>query len=184
MTSAPIDLHSTEGFQAEILNKAFTLPMTDGIDLLPRKPGIYGMWNRATRLWNVGQSDNIYTRCLGHRSQIKAGAAANMRIRRDALLSGADSFFYLTLELVAEGSKTLQRDLKLLEVWWAVQLQAHDERYGYNAEAGGHRTPAARFRDRERKLMRRNSEKYQLLPGTDLYQPINPVLLSSWVPGS
>jgi hypothetical protein len=50
--------------------------------------------------------------------------------------------------------------------------------------AGGCRTMGAQFRDRERKLMRRNSGKYCLLPWVQLYAPINMAMLASWVRGS
>ncbi|MDQ5879095.1 MAG: hypothetical protein QG638_1830, partial [Pseudomonadota bacterium] len=47
-------------------------------------------------------------------------------------------------------------------------LQAHDERYGYVSEAGHCRTSGARFRDRERKLVRPGSGKYMFLDGVDI----------------
>ena len=64
-----------------------------------------------------------------------------------------------------------------------VQFRSLDERYGYNFEGAHQRTKSARFRDRERKLMRPNSGKYVFLPGVMEYDPINPELLSAWVPG-
>lgn len=64
-----------------------------------------------------------------------------------------------------------------------IQFQTHDEQYGYNFEAVHQRTRAARFRDRERQLLRANSRKYCLLLGIDMYAPINRDMLTSWVPG-
>lgn len=163
----------------------FQTPPVDGIALLPKGPGIYGMLNRATRLWNIGQSENIFHRCQLHRSQLRAGTAGNLRIRRDVEKHGADTFFFFALEEVTvTPGVNLKDKLDRRELWWVLQFQAHDERHGYNAEAGRCRTLGSRFRDRETKLMRYNSDKYRLLPGIDLSDPINHVLLASWVPGS
>jgi hypothetical protein len=166
-------------------DSVFDAPFADGIALLPKSPGVYGMWNRATRMWNVGQSKNMRQRCSQHRSGMVVGSAGNLRVDRDVKSHGAHAFIYCVLEHVtvpAGGNLTYQ--LNQRELWWVVQLQAHDERYGYNLEAGGYRTLGARFRDRERKLMRRNSSKYCLLPQVDMYEPINMSMLSSWVSGS
>lgn len=164
---------------------AFATPLADGIALLPKIPGVYGMWNRTTRMWNIGQSENIRQRCSLHRSHMRAGNADNMRIDRDVKRHGAHTFVYCALEHVTvPAGGNLKYKLNQRELWWVVQLQAHDERYGYNLEAGGYRTLGAQFRDRERKLMRRNSDKYCLLPWVDMYDPINMVMLASWVRGS
>jgi hypothetical protein len=167
------------------IDDVFKTPPGDGIASLPKGAGIYGMWNRVTRLWNIGQSENIQRRCLLHRSQLRAGTAGNLRIRRDVENHGADTFFFLVLkEVTVTPGVNLKHQLNQLEVWWVLQFQAHDERYGYNSEAGRCRTMGSRFRDREKKLMRYNSDKYRLLPGVDLCDPINHLLLASWVPGS
>jgi hypothetical protein len=166
-------------------NSVFDAPFVDGIALLPNSPGVYGMWNRTTRMWNVGQSKNMRQRCSQHRSGMVVGSAGNLRVDRDVKSHGAHDFFYCVLEHVtvpAEGNLTHQ--LNQRELWWVVQLQAHDERHGYNLEAGGYRTLGAQFRDRERKLMRRNSNKYCMLPWSDMYDPINMTMLASWVRGS
>ena len=163
----------------------FRAPPVDGISKLPAKPGIYAMLNRVTRKFNVGQSANILKRCVLHRTQLRAGNSANMRMRRDAERYGPDAWTYLALAVVdAADVANLARQLNRLEVFWVVQLQAHDEAHGYVSEAGHCRTRGARFRDRERKLLRPSSEKYELLPGIDINDPISPMLLSAWVPGS
>jgi len=158
--------------------------LVDGIDQLPSVPGIYAMFNRKTRLINIGQAMNIKRRCSSHRSTLKAGTSANMRMRRDAEIHGADDYHYYVLEvLVVEENARLKRDLDLREIWWVTQLQAHDETIGYVSEAGHNRTPGARLREREWKLMRANSRKYQLLPWVNMYDPISPALLDKWIPG-
>jgi len=167
------------------INAVFSTLLADGIAFLPKSPGVYGMWNRTTRMWNIGQSENMHQRCSLHRSHIRAGNADNMRVGRDVQIHGAHAFFYCALECVTVAPEVnLKYELNQRELWWVVQFQAHDERYGYNLEAGGYRTLGAQFRDRERKLMRRNSGKYCLLPWVDMYDPINTVMLASWVRGS
>jgi len=97
----------------------------------------------------------------------------------------ADVYCYYTLqELEVCQDTRIRRQLNKLEVWWVVHLQAYDERYGYVSEAGRCCTRGSRFRDREKKLLRPNSGKYELLPGVDLLDPIDARLLASWVPGS
>ena len=168
-----------------MISSVFDTPSVDGIDLLPKSPGVYGMWNRTTRMWNIGQTKNLRQRCSQHRSGMKAGSADNMRVDRDVKIHGAHCFVYCVLEHVTVPARgNLKYELNRRELWWVVQFQAHDERYGYNLEAGGYRTRGAQFRDRERKLMRSNSRKYYLLPWVEMYAPINMVLLASWVPGS
>ena len=166
-------------------DSVFEAPFSDGIALLPKTPGVYGMWNRSTRMWNIGQSENMRQRCCQHRSGMKAGSADNMRVARDVKNHGAYTFVYCVLEHVTvPAGGNLKYKLNQRELWWVVQVQAHDERYGYNLEAGGYRTRGAQFRDRERKLMRRNSGKYCLLPWVDMYDPINMTMLATWVRGS
>lgn len=167
------------------VDAVFLTPPSDGIESLPDGPGIYCMLNRVTRMVNIGQAENMRRRCTMHRSQLRAGTAANLRMRRDAERYGSDVYFFFALEELVIGPNTkIKRELNRLELWWVVQFQAHVEQFGYVAEAGRCRTRGSRFRDREAKLMRPNSKKYALLPGVDLYDPINQELLASWVPGS
>jgi hypothetical protein len=160
--------------------------LTDGIALLPDLPGIYCILNRLTGRRYVGRATkSIYKRALGHRSDFLNGTSANFALRREAAMYGAGSFFFFAIRHDAiEVKGRFETHLNKLELWFAEQLHAHDEQYGYNFEAGGKRTRASRFRDRERKLMRGNSMKYFFLPDVDMYDPINPQLLASWVSGS
>ena len=167
------------------IDAVFRTPPVDGIDSLPTTHGIYGMLNRVTRMVNIGQAENIRRRCAMHRSQLRAGTAPNLRMRRDAQRHGADVYTYVTLELLEIGTQTnVKRELNKRELWWVVQFQAHVEQFGYVSEAGHCRTRGSRLRDRERKLLRPNSQKYELLPGVDICDPIHAGLLESWVPGS
>jgi hypothetical protein len=105
-------------------------------------------------------------------------------MRRDAVLHGAEVFFFFALRLDAIANVDRRLHLDVIEIWFAVQLRSTDERGGYNLELGSHPTTATRLRNRETKLMRRNSGKYVLLPGVDLYDLVNQELLSTWVPGN
>jgi len=163
-------------------DSVFAQAQVDGIDLLPALRGIYCVLNRVNGKRYVGQSDNIQKRCKSHRAELRRGLCSNELMRRDAVLHGADVFFFFALRLDAIAK--VDRRLHFMEIWFGVQLCSIDERVGYNLELGGHPTTATRFRNRETKLMRRNSRKYVLLPGVDLYDLINPALLSTWVPGS
>jgi len=162
----------------------FLQPLVDGIDFLPARPGVYLIQNRRNQKWYVGQAKNIYRRCIKHRNELQKGLSANGLLRRDAVVHGADVFFFMAPRIDAIARSERASELNKIEVWFAVQLCAHDERFGYNLEVGHHRTMGARFRDRERKLMRRDSEKYQMLRGVEMYDPINSELLASWLPGN
>lgn len=166
-------------------SSVFHAPPVDGIDLLPESAGVYCITNRVNGKRYVGTTTkSIRQRCVQHRSELRSGLASNMPMRRDAALHGCGAFFFFAFRLDAFAHSSGRVPLDHLEKWFCTQLGAHDERFGYNSEAGHARTQAARFRDRERKLLRRNSEKYELLPGIDVYDPINPELLRSWLPGS
>ena len=163
----------------------FLAPAVDGIDLLPDAAGVYCITNRVNGRRYVGTATkSILQRCLQHRSDLRQGRSPNIPMRRDAVLYGHGVFFFFAFRIDAFEAAGRKAHLDNLEIWFCAQLCAHDERFGYNLEAGHARTQAARFRDRERKLMRRNSEKYELLPGIDMYDPINLELLRSWLPGS
>ena len=63
----------------------------------------------------------------------------NLRVGRDVQRHGADCFFYYALERVTVPAGTdLKCELNQRELWWVLQFQAHDERYGYNLEAGSY----------------------------------------------
>lgn len=164
-------------------HRFFRLNMADGVEQLPRSSAVYCILNRITGRRYVGQARNVHRRCVIHRSELREGRPANMLMRRDLVLHGFDPFFF-ALPPVRLPDPGIPVAANLVELWWTIQLQAHDERFGYNLEAGHFRTGGAQFRDRERKLMRPNSRKYELLEGVDMYDPIHPALLGTWVRGS
>jgi hypothetical protein len=161
----------------------FAHAQVDGIDLLPALRGIYCVINRVNGRRYVGQSDNIRKRCLSHRAELRRGDCANELMRRDAVLHGAAAFFFFAPRLDAIDTVDRRLYLNGIEIWFGVQLCSIDERVGYNLELGGHPMTATRIRNQETKLMRRSSGRYALLPHVDIYDPINALLLQSWVPG-
>lgn len=165
-------------------DQVFEGPMVDGIDFLPRCPGVYCIENRVNGKRYVGLATvDVHWRCVLHRTELRNGNSANMLLRRDVAVYGADPFFFFALHIAGSDGHVKLNDLEGAELWFMIQFRSHDEHHGYNFEAVHQRTRAARFRDRERKLMRRNSGKYALLPGVREYDAINPELLSSWIPG-
>lgn len=158
-----------------------TVP-ADGIELLPNTPGIYCVWNRVTQRCGVGlASRSVRTRAMQHRSNLRRANALSAPLARDLCEHGLASFLFLLLEQVPHPEIGSHRAaLRKREAWWACRLGALDERTGYNLEAGGQRSPASLFRERERKLMRANSRSYRLLPGINIDDPVHPILLETW----
>ena len=166
-------------------DRVFDAPTVDGIDFLPRCPGLYCIENRVNGKRYVGLATvDVHWRCVLHRTDLRRGTSANMLMRRDVEVYGADAFFFFALHIADGDGRVKPSDLEAAELWFMIQFRSHDERYGYNLEGIHQRTRAARFRDRERKLMRGNSRKYAFLPGVSEFDPINRDLLGSWVPGS
>ncbi len=159
----------------------------DGIDCLPDEPGIYCILNRVTGRRYVGLTrTSMRKRALLHRSAMKKGVPSSFLMTADLKRHGYESFVFFALFWFSEAPKRRTKDLAALaalntERHWAILLGAHIEGGGYNLEVGGLRTAGSRFRDQETKLMRWGS--YKLLPGVDMYDPINASLLATWVPG-
>lgn len=156
--------------------------LTDGIDLLPTEPGIYCFFNRYNgRRWVGLASSSMRSRARQHRAFFRHPTGTASTLVRDVRLYGADAFVFVCLEICPKSDAVLHSaQLRRRERAWAERLLALDERTGYNAEAGGVRSLASLFRDHERKLLRQNSRKYVMLPGVDIAQPIDPLLLASW----
>lgn len=163
--------------------KIFDTRPGDGVDYIPKVPGVYCVINRVSGHRYVGCSaTSMWARVRSHRSALRSGEAPNMLMRKHVAIYGPDAFFYFALQEHARDEKPFWRSrLEKMELWWTIHLAAHDERYGYNSEAGHIRTPAAGFREVERRLMGPYVQ-YQLLPGVDRYDPIHPLLLETWAP--
>lgn len=152
---------------------------------LPDLAGIYMLENRRTLHRMVGQASNLKRRVAEHLRQLKARTHVNCRLKAHVEEFGSDAFLVKVLEVVPEKTEVaLKTHLGRRELWWALTMRTLDERYGYNLVAGGVWSPAARFRNRERKLMRHNSGKYLMLPGVDHQAAIHPELLASWIRGN
>lgn len=152
----------------------------DGIDLLPECPGIYAIFNRVTRRFYVGQARNVRKRCMSHKSQLKR-QQSGCRMGLDARQHGAGSFIYLMLHTFPPDQSPITRTvLEAHESKWIIALGSHTEQHGYNKMIGSAWTLAARFRDHERKLLRRGT-RYVMLPWTQAHDPINQQMLEAWV---
>lgn len=151
----------------------------DGIDLLPECPGIYAIFNRVTRRFYVGQARNVRKRCMSHKSQLKR-QKSGCRMGLDAQQHGPDSFIFLMLQAFPpDQSKITRTLLEAHESKWIIALGSHTEQHGYNKMVGGAWTAAARFRDHERKLLRKGS-RYVQLPWVQSTDVLNPAMLRSW----
>lgn len=158
----------------------------DGIKDLPNKPGIYCILNRVTGKRYVGQSQtSMRRRALTHRSEMKSGRPMSLLMVQDLKTHGYESFVFFSLFWFDEEAAGRSARLSVLntELYWGIQLGAHLEETGYNLSLGRFRTAGSRFRDQERKLLRRSSINYQQLPGVQMYDPINSAMLATWVPG-
>jgi group I intron endonuclease len=151
-----------------------------GLEAIPRVPGIYLVFNRLTGRGYVGSALNLRTRCQGHINGLKRGQTYNGLMRRDLEKHGPDGFACCVLETFPSTDETdRSKDLVWLENAWILELGTDRESVGYNALVNGEWTKGATFRDRERKLMRK-LERYCLIKGVDLYDPIADILLNSW----
>lgn len=152
----------------------------NGLDAVPRAPGIYAVVNRLTRRAYVGNARNLKMRCYGHLNGFKRGQTIHGLIRRDLELHGPEHFACVALQAFASLEEAGgDHGLAVCENEWIVQLGTHRETVGYNAMLYREWTKGASLRDRERKLLRRK-RSYVLLDGVDLYDPIADVLLDSW----
>lgn len=158
-------------------------PLVDGINYLPATPGIYVIMNRITKRCYVGMATNLRTRCSLHKNSFLNGTSYNMLLRRDAAIHGGDAyFFFATVKFDSIEHAEKSGGLEGYEIQQMLLFCSHNEEHGFNCKIGGAWTRAARLRDRERKLMRRNN--YILLDGVDLYDPIDKHVLETWLPGS
>jgi hypothetical protein len=158
-----------------------SVEIADGVDELPTKPGVYVIMNRLNGRCYVGAAKNLRTRGLSHRSEMRRGYSGNMLLRRDVVKYGAENFFVFAAAVVESMQEADQQGgLVAMELRWIVQFRSYDEKRGYNCMMAGCWTPAARFRDRERKLLRRGN--YVLMKGVDLYDPIDAQMLGGWSP--
>lgn len=148
-------------------------------------PAIYRIYNVSTGQSLVGSTMNARRRLSIHLAQIKASAHPNALIRRSVKEFGIAAFSFDVLEVLPFAAGFDGRELLTLrEEYWALKFNALDERHGFNFKAGRQSSLGYRFRDRERKLMRQTSMRYQLLPWVDTDAPIEFSLLASWDRGN
>lgn len=156
---------------------------SDNLALMPKKPGVYVVMNRKNRRCYVGAAENLHVRASQHWTQIRQGTCGNMPLRRDVIKYGASNFFIFAVAVVENLEEAESfGGLAHMEWQWTLLFNAHDEATGYNCALVAGYTRAARFRDRERKMLRYGG--YVLLAGVDLYDPIDKQLLDTWEPVS
>ncbi|QDL35958.1 GIY-YIG nuclease family protein [Rhodoferax sediminis] len=163
-------------------HQTFDAPPQDGVDQIPEVPGVYCILNRVSGHRYVGCAvEDMQARARSHRAGLRSGKPSNKLMRKHVAVYGVDAFFFFVLQAHPHSDEGLWKyQLEQHELWWTIQLAAHDERCGYNSEAGHIRTPAARFREAERRKLG-TFGPYQLLPGVDLHDPIHHLLLKTWV---
>ena len=140
--------------------------LPDGMDLLPRTPGIYLILNRCTGRIYVGQSTSVRARCTQHRSELKAGTHTNHRMRLDAARHGSESFCFVPVSAASEAMAI-------------AALGAADSTQGYNRTDGTRWTAETSLRRLETRLARRG--RYEFLPWVDQDLPLHAGLVGSWL---
>jgi group I intron endonuclease len=95
------------------------------------KTGIYGIHNKQTDKWYIGQSFNITKRFGAHKRALKRGDHHNEHLQRSFKINGTDSFEYIILE------ETDISQLDAREVEWIAKLKSSSDASGYNLEEGG-----------------------------------------------
>jgi hypothetical protein len=115
-----------------------------------------------------------------HRSDMAIGYSSNAGVRKELELMGAECFSIFPLQTVPRDHPRIDWELRSLEEAWIYAFNADIEGVGHNSAVKGRWTDGARFRDTERKYMRRG--RYFLLDGVGLYDPIDHDMLRSWVP--
>lgn len=163
----------------------YSQPLSDGVEFLPKTPGIYALYDRVHRKFYVGAAeDSMYKRACDHRRALRQRRHPNRLLNQ--MLQGdgeVDCFFFVLQEVPLEGPRTWAWKTALwrLELWWAINLRAVDEEGGYNQEAGHVRTPSWRLRDQMNFLCR--SGQLSLLGHVPDELPIRPSLAHSWTRG-
>jgi hypothetical protein len=150
-----------------------------GTRTLPTSPGVYCIFNVISHRRGAGLATrSVRGRVQQHVRALRAQEDLFSPMIREAQQFGVSSFRFFVLELLKEPRpNNIRRHLQAREGWWANELQALDESTGYNLEAGGQRSAASLFRERERRFLARTPARYEMLPGTDFYAPISPSLL-------
>lgn len=147
---------------------------------IPDVPGIYMMWNVSTGQILVGMTANsLRLRVMQQRQALQRGGSQNRLVAKAVKATSPEHFRFSVLEAHIK-RPGVRGVLKRRELWWAKRLGALDEQTGFNLEAGGAWSAAARLRDIERKLIQSAVPKYVLLPGRVLEASYDPDFLNSW----
>lgn len=91
--------------------------------------GIYGIFNKDTGKWYVGQAENIEARWAKHKRELKAGTHHSLKLQRSYNRHQLSSFAFIVLE----ECETSELDPR--EVFWINEKDSLEN--GYNMTAGG-----------------------------------------------
>lgn len=92
--------------------------------------GIYGIQNKITFQWYIGQSRRISSRFRCHKRKLISSTHHNSHLQSAFSKYGGDAFLFIVLE-------TSDGDLDQLERYWIAALHSNHPSFGYNKESGG-----------------------------------------------
>lgn len=95
-------------------------------------PCIYGIYNRSSGKWYVGQTANFRNRMSCHLSGLRKRAHRNSYLQRSFDVHGESSFEFVILEEVPD-----RAERNVSEVVWIDFFRSHERAFGYNLESGG-----------------------------------------------
>lgn len=110
--------------------------------------GIYGIQNKLTGKWYVGQSQHIEKRFATHRKNLAMGTHQNQHLQKAFDKYGQENFEFQILEVC---------DVKLLndlEVEWIKKKDSKEN--GYNLTLGGDGVRGYKFSDEVKAIISRN----------------------------
>jgi group I intron endonuclease len=112
-------------------------------------PCIYGIYNRKSGKWYIGQTNNFRKRKNNHLQRLAKGTHRNMHLLHSYKKHGPAELEFTILEEVRD-----QGARNIAEVVWIQFFSSQDKRLGYNLESGGNAgksvSPEVRERNSER----------------------------------
>ncbi len=93
--------------------------------------GIYSITCLINNKIYIGQSVDIKSRFINHRSKLKTKSHRNMHLQRSYDKYGKDNFKFKIIE------ECLQSELDDREIYWISFYKSNDGTFGFNAESGG-----------------------------------------------
>lgn len=129
--------------------------------------GVYMIRNLVNGKCYFGSSRNCLSRLNGHRGALRRGDHNNIGLLREWNEIGKDAFEFMIIKETATLGEARRLENELIG-----RYQTYDLQRGYNQMHNGRWSTAARLRNTEKKLIAR--QKYALLPGVSLEDPMTP----------